>query len=608
MVNTYKSMTLPHVMLLVFDDLRPWFKPFSDSGIAAPNLAALAASSMTFHNTYVQQAVCGPSRNSFMSGRRPSSTRTWNFKTSFRQSGIDTKGVPGSEWRTLPQSFKEAGYLTLGMGKLFHPNSPYANDCPDPHPDDGAPDCPSWTTSFVTSAPANVTLDGKPVLRCGGGDNASCDFDYVNPDAQIFTQRPVTLSNGTVVEASPACADLADAKCTDEWLAEAATATLRAAAAASRPFFFAAGFHKPHPFWQLPQRFQDQYADLPLPRAEARKAPAGMPDVAYYSCDALNGRTDFGGPFCDDAGGNPVGNGTCRYIVPDGGLPDHLVRHVRAGYAGGITWTDLQVGKVLGELDSLGLADKTVVAAWADHGWTLGEHAMFCKMANLELHTRVPLMLRVPWLSHGAARGANSTAMVELVDVYPTLAELAGIDTVRNEALEGTSLVPLLTGAALVEAGSGIHLDDERHGGGLSAAFSAAFSQYPRCLNTSMSKEPPFLGTRDPCVGVPANEFTHMGYSVRVAAWRFTEWPRWKASLEPDWSAVEGVELYAHAGDDGTCLDCFENANVADDPKHAAVVKRLRALLRAAPAIDRPLAGRAYAESPDVAWSRRSRL
>lgn len=267
------------------------------------------------------------------------------------------------------------------------------------------------------------------------------------------------------------------------------------------------------------------------------------------------------------------------------------MRHVRAGYAGGITWTDLQLGKVLGELGSLGLAEQTIVAAWADHGWTLGEHAMWCKMANLELHTRVPLLLRVPWLQGSA--GGTSRAMVELVDVYPTLAELAGL-SLGEEALEGASLVPLLT-TTTVEAQAEAEA---------SPAFTAAYSQYPRCLNTSMAKEPPYLGTRDPCIGVPANEFTHMGYTVRTSAWRFTEWPRWLATLEPDWGRIDGVELYAHAGDDGTCLDCFENVNVAHEAKNAAVVKRLRALLRAAPAIDRARAGPAYEETEGVAWSR----
>ena len=115
-----------------------------------------------------------------------------------------------------------------------------------------------------------------------------------------------------------------------------------------QPFFLNVGFHKPHPFWQLPQRFLDMYTDvLPLPKPAARTAPKGMPDVAYYSCDAMNGRTDFGGRYCDDAGGNPVGGGVCRYVVPGGGLPERLVRTVRGGYAGGITWTDSQVGTPL---------------------------------------------------------------------------------------------------------------------------------------------------------------------------------------------------------------------------------------------------------------------
>ena len=93
-----------NVLLLAFDDLRPWFLPFSDSGIAAPHLAGLAQTSLVFNHTYVQQAVCGPSRNSFMTGRRPASTRTWNFKTSFRDAGVDGRGVDGSKWKTMPQA------------------------------------------------------------------------------------------------------------------------------------------------------------------------------------------------------------------------------------------------------------------------------------------------------------------------------------------------------------------------------------------------------------------------------------------------------------------------------------------------------------------------
>ena len=255
-----------------------------------------------------------------MSGRRPDATRVYNFKTSFRESGVDASGKPGSEWVALPQAFKQAGYLTVGMGKLYHPGHPNNNDCSHP---EAAGGCPSWTTTFNTTAPANVTLENHgthPVLTCVG---AACDFRYVNPDAQIFFKENRTLVNGTTVEAQPACAALADDKSTDEWLADAAVTTLRAVAGASAPFFFGVGFHKPHPFWQLPQRFQDAYADLPLPRAEARTAPKDAPDVAFYSCDAINSRTDVGGPYCDDASANPIGGGACR-CGPQDEIKDEL--------------------------------------------------------------------------------------------------------------------------------------------------------------------------------------------------------------------------------------------------------------------------------------------
>mmetsp|Transcript_78508 Transcript_78508/g.156037 ORF Transcript_78508/g.156037 Transcript_78508/m.156037 type:complete len:218 (-) Transcript_78508:133-786(-) len=181
--------------------------------------------------------------------------------------------------------------------------------------------------------------------------------------------------------------------------------------------------------------------------------------------------------------------------------------------------------------------------------------------ANLELHTRVPFLLRVPWMPKAMAQ-RSSTSLVELVDIYPTLLDLAGV-TLSGEALEGTSLMPLLEGKPWNKV---------------------AFSQYPRCLNTSKSHEPPYLGTRDPCIGVPAREFTHMGYTMRTADWRYTEWPRWKGILEPDWTKVDGVELYAHKGDDGTCFDCFENVNVATDPQHAELIKELSTRLRTGPA------------------------
>ena len=108
-----------NLLVIVCDDFRPFIAPWTHRyGIKAPNLEKLASESMVFNNTYVQQAVCGPSRNSFMTGKRPDSTNVWTFKTNFRASGMDTTGSPGAEWITFPEMFKLHGWNVLGMGKV----------------------------------------------------------------------------------------------------------------------------------------------------------------------------------------------------------------------------------------------------------------------------------------------------------------------------------------------------------------------------------------------------------------------------------------------------------------------------------------------------------
>ena len=427
------------------------------------------------------------------------------------------------------------------------------------------------------------------------------------------------------------CQDLPDANCTDFQLSAIAVQTLKVVAAdPTRPFamsvtnsvapislslslslsssnshaeipsnsahFRWVGFHKPHPFWDVPQRYQDLYLteeQLPLPTH--RDAPVGMPPVAYYSCKSLASRSEFGGPGCGNAtlnNRNGAG-GNCSYILPNASYgqkhgelarpSDELQRYARAGYAGGLTWTDLQIGKVLNTLDEIGKRDSTLVVFFADHGWALGENSLWCKQANFELETRVPLMIRAPWLNRGVG---STTAIVELIDLYPTTLELLGLAVPTGEVLEGVSLAPLLTGTAAKV---------------LLAPSRAAFMQYPRCMNSTMRFNPPYLAQTDPCTSTAGANFTHMGYSIRVAEWRYTEWLAWECvgvNLGPRstsdcvdvfakrqsaaWGAPNaGVELYSHHGDDGSCFDCFERVNVAEEPGNKAVVAKLSAQLRA---------------------------
>jgi hypothetical protein len=174
-ITPYPPVGTKNMLVIVVDDMRPWFEPYSSSGVLAPNLRRLASTSMVFNNTYVQQAVCSPSRNSFMTGRRPDSTRTWNFRTSFRESGVDASGRTGDNWTTWPEAFKNSGWNVVGLGKVFHPQHPKNNDCISPR----TAVCRSWSTAFHSTDPSDVTITGNnaTVVSCDKFDG-NCNFTY----------------------------------------------------------------------------------------------------------------------------------------------------------------------------------------------------------------------------------------------------------------------------------------------------------------------------------------------------------------------------------------------------------------------------------------------
>eukprot|EP01051_Picozoa_sp_SAG22_P027239 SAG22_NODE_9017_length_614_cov_1.174757_1_plen_193_part_10 len=174
-----------------------------------------------------------------------------------------------------------------------------------------AADCKSWSTEFTTPSPSDVTaLGDNPQVITSCGEDDVCNFTYFQPDAQISTCS--TNLGGKVWQ--PTCCDLPDENCTDLWLADAASRSLRTVSAnTDKPWALFVGFHKPHPFWDVPQRFQDMYLEtLPLP--SHLDAPKDMPDVAYYSCTAIDSRSDVGGVNCNDTTLNPAG---CSFVVPN---------------------------------------------------------------------------------------------------------------------------------------------------------------------------------------------------------------------------------------------------------------------------------------------------
>ena len=242
------------------------------------------------------------------------------------------------------------------------------------------------------------------------------------------------------------------------------------------------------------------------------------------------------------------------------------------------------MGRLLEGLETLSLTSSTIVVMFGDHGQQLGEHNLWQKMSNFEVGVRIPLILRAPWLA-GAA-GQVTDTLVEIVDMYRTLAELAGLPAPATatgpsdrDAVQGKSLVPLLTSFGR-GGGSRRVVDDP--------AFAYAFSQMTRCFTGHTAGGAPKYY---PCISNSAplpdlkRAYDFMGYSVRSAAWRLTEWMPWNASRAcPEWGNATGTafrELYDHRNDTELYdVDSFENENVVGDPAHAAVVSTLLAVIR----------------------------
>jgi len=298
-------------------------------------------------------------------------------------------------------------------------------------------------------------------------------------------------------------ADVPDNAYRDGILAEEAVATMRRAATKDAPFFLAVGFHKPHLPFCAPKKYWDLYPRDTIGIAPNPEHPEGSPPYStwHYELGQYTGPNDRNGKR----------------------VPDDYARKLRRGYYACVSYMDAQVGRLLDELDRLGLRDNTVVMLWGDHGYHLGEHAMWCKETNFELDTHAPLIVRAP----NVKAGGRCPGLVEYVDMFPTLTELAGVPV--PDYLEGASLVPLLE-------------NPER------PWKKAAFSQFPRGLKLE-------------------------GYAIRTERYRYVEW--WNKQRDGMRVDVAARELY-------DCdADPMETKNVAGLPENRELAAQLSAQLEA---------------------------
>ena len=477
----------PNVLFIAVDDLRPELGCYGQSYVKSPNMDRLADGGVTFTRAYCQQAVCNPSRASLLTGLRPDTLQVWDLKTDFRSKRPQAV--------TLPQHFKDHGYHTVAIGKIFH------NTIPDPV---------SWSEP-------KMHIDGYPF---------DPDAVYRDPENVQWLERrkeEITLRGQQqrhidrlgqwyLKAVATENADVADSAYFDGAQTEAAVGKLRELADRREPFFFAIGYYRPHLPFNAPRKYWDMYDRSQIPLAENGYLPRGAPLMAINTMRELRGYTDFKDAPRPDQ--EPLAESQAR-----------LLRH---GYLASVSYVDTQIGILLDELQRLGLRDNTVIVLWGDHGWKLGEHGSWCKMTNYEIDTRVPLIVSAPGSTEN---GKHCDRLVEFVDVYPTLCELAGLDVPAG--LEGTSFVRLLS-------------DCTRQW------KSAAFSQFLR-----------------EGIWTAPDGVEYMGYAIRTQRYRYVEWVNWQTRQHA------ARELYDHEQDPS------ENTNLAELPGHRDLVQELARRLHA---------------------------
>ena len=388
----------PNVLFIAIDDLRPELGGFGAAYASTPNLDRLVRQGVAFTRHFVQVPTCGASRYALLTGRSPARSGVTRSNAACYQgrSALSAEQLPGAQ--TMPELFRRNGYHTVLIGKLSHTpdgrvfayNGKGNGRHELPHAwDELATPFGSWKRGWGTF----FAYQGGRHREDGQGHRDLMEFTAENDE------------------------DLPDGL-----MAQAAIKKLGQLKKAGQPFFMGLGFFKPHlPFvatrgdWEAMAR-----VDVPLPEHKRRvKSPNWHGSGEFYKYDM---------PF--------------KKTRP---LSDADALRARRAYLACVRYTDRQVGKVLAALDRLDLAAETIVVVWGDHGWFLGEVGLWGKHTVFERALRSPLIIRAP--GRIARPGRRSQAVVETLDIYPTLVELCELPVRKTHfPLDGTSLGPILRG------------------------------------------------------------------------------------------------------------------------------------------------------------------
>jgi len=381
-----------NVLVICIDDLRPELKCFGADYIHSPHLDALARRGRAFHRHYVQAPTCGASRYALLTGTYGPSGNGALFERS--------KKITHP---SLPAYFRQNGYTTVSVGKVSH--HPGGRGGPD-WDDEAIPEMPdSWDRHLLPAGPWQHPRGWMHGLANGEIRKNAQDMDLF----QSFDGDDSSYPDGTAVSETLKQLELL-------------------AADKEKPFFMATGILRPHLPFGAPAKYLDYYKDAQLPATPHPKKPEGK--TTWHGSGEFMKYNRWGKNPNDDPA---------------------FALEVRKHYAACVSYADAQVGKIIAQLNKLGLAENTIIVVWGDHGWHLGEHAIWGKHALFEESLRSPLIIVSPEVKEP---GKPSTEVVESIDLFPTLCDLTGQK--KPAFLNGTSLVPQLQDPAAKSKGFAI--------------------------------------------------------------------------------------------------------------------------------------------------------
>ncbi|WP_102476052.1 sulfatase [Shewanella sp. 10N.286.52.C2] len=498
------DLSQPNVVFIAIDDLK------AGSGAITPNIDAIAKGGVRFTQAYAQQAICGPSRASVLTGTRPDTTGVIHNYIKFRDKYPDII--------TLPQHFSAHGYNTSYVGKIFH------------HGDKD--DKLSWNWPAVQTIPNQIAKPRRYALS-------------INQQQQIANKKIMKLRYGEQAKfglgSGPAFekAKVADTAYKDGYNAQLAILTIQELTEQShKPFFFGFGLNKPHLPWVAPQKYWDLYQNHDIELTTLRAPPKNGASVGLHSSFELR---------------------TFSNIPKKGPINDTLAIELKHAYLASVSYVDAQIGKLIRALESQNIMQNTIIVLWSDHGYHIGEMGIWGKASNYETATRVPLIISTPETRKNP-KSVTSQALVELVDLYPTLTELAGFSA--PVITQGKSMVPLLENPNQIWK-------------------QAAFSQFPTPALREWGAYPLRKGMRETYFGpllqqvetqiqhqfkhnqhaTKINEWNRelfekflMGYAMRTSQYRIIVW---KDHRDPQLSPLF-VEVFDHH------QDPHETVNIAE--------------------------------------------